>query len=56
MLSILSIARKAAEDLGLPGPESTTAPVEEQKAEKKGSKEEVNEVNINLSEKSFCYN
>ena len=49
-----SIARKAAEDLGIPGPESAAAPAEEQKAEKKGSKEEVDEVNINPSEK--CQN
>ena len=50
-MSLNSIARKAAEDLGHPGPESAAAPAEEQKAEKKGSKEEVDEVNINLSDK-----
>ena len=50
-MSFNSIARKAAEDLGLPGPESAAAPAEEQKAEKKGGKEEVDEVNINPSEK-----
>ena len=54
-LGFNSIARKAAEDLGLPGPEAVTAPAEEQKAEKKGSKEEVNEVNINLSKKCLHF-
>ena len=48
MVSVNTIARKAAEDLGLPGPDSG-APAEEQKSEKKVIKEEAEQVNINLS-------
>ena len=52
MISFNTIARKAAEDLGLPGPEAAAAPAEDQKSEKKASKEEAEEVNISLSVKS----
>ena len=52
MISFNSITRKAAEDLGLPGPEAAAAPAEDQKSEKKAPKEEVEEVNISLSVKN----
>ena len=49
MISFNTITRKAAEDLGLPGPEAAAAPAEDQKSEKKATKEEAEEVNISLS-------
>ena len=41
----LTNKRKAAEDLGLPGPEAAP-PAEEQKADKKAAKEEDEEVHL----------
>ena len=41
----LTNKRKAAEDLGLPGPEAAP-PAEEQKADKKAAKEEDEEVHF----------
>ena len=52
MISFNTITRKAAEDLGLPGPEAA-APAEDQKSEKKPSKEEAEEVNISFSVKKL---
>ena len=42
ILRLKNIFRKAAEDLGLPGPEAL--PAAEEKSEKKGGKEEAEEV------------